>query len=540
MPSPKAIIPKKQRLSTSGCFEPDVDRRKRAVTETPQAAPNSHATATGKPLVEPPLGNNANLTAAVATGSPAAFDSALATVTRFALQSGARELLRGERVAGCLRWRAWGRDCVEVWHLPQHQRAKYVGLQTCGSVWMCPVCATKISERRKQDLEQALRLAHEAGLFVVMVTYTARHNASQSLGQLVGHQKGKRGVNCGIMGARGLATGSRAIRKLYQEAGVVGSVRALEVTHHSTSAEVEQQNGWHPHIHELLFLTREDWYGRLWQGLRQEWGNALALVGMDANEHGVDFTPADTDIAAYVAKFGHARSWNVEHELTKQVTKKGRSASWSPSDMLAAFTFGGDLQAGDWYREYAVTMKGNAQLRWSKGLRALLGMGAELTDQEVAEEEDGSLAVVLGVLSPKVWRQVVANDMRAQLLGVAASGDWEQVCRFVMSLDVDESAPLDAVDQAEDMLEQFARMEEEAIKVPIMQRLGSLIADNDDPFADLADLDPRLLSLAELMPDRGIDWLRQFIVETDRIIERKARPPSPAGFALADCACRPS
>ena len=63
-------------------------------------------------------------------------------VERFALQSVARDILPDSRTAKCLRIRAHDRD-VQVWKSKKHKTASYGGLQTCGSVWVCPVCGAK-------------------------------------------------------------------------------------------------------------------------------------------------------------------------------------------------------------------------------------------------------------------------------------------------------------------------------------------------------------------------------------------------------------
>lgn len=40
-----------------------------------------------------------------------------------------------------------------------HGKAFYQGLMACGGVWTCPVCAAKVSERRRQELKEAIRAA---------------------------------------------------------------------------------------------------------------------------------------------------------------------------------------------------------------------------------------------------------------------------------------------------------------------------------------------------------------------------------------------
>ncbi len=347
--------------------------------------------------------------------------SAALTSDRFFLQSAARHLLPGERVAGCLRRRQGGKDCIEVWHLPEVQRARYGNLQTCASVWMCPVCAAKITERRRLELAAALAAAKSRGMLVLMVTQTLRHNAGDTLTWLLD----------GLIKARKKSTGGRAAKRLREECGVVGSVRALEVTW-------GKESGWHPHIHELVFLApgvSDEQVSRLLVGLRRHWENGLRLAGMrGVNEHGIDFKFADAEVAAYVEKFGRESAWRTEHELTKQPVKKGREGRFTPMDLLRSFAVDGDADAGERWREYAQTLKGSRQLFWSPGLRAdLLPDVVDRTDEEVAQETDqrGNLLASLSLLT---WKTILWHDARAHVLNVASGGDAAALQEFIASL----------------------------------------------------------------------------------------------------------
>ena len=123
--------------------------------------------------------------------------SASAIVQRFVLQSAARRLLPSEGVSGCLRRRQGGKDKVELWYLPETASAKFGGLQTCSSVWACPVCAAKISERRRIEVRSAIDAwaavsqpnysnpSKQQGGDVFLLTLTVRHMASDSLEQLL-------------------------------------------------------------------------------------------------------------------------------------------------------------------------------------------------------------------------------------------------------------------------------------------------------------------------------------------------------------------
>jgi hypothetical protein len=284
---------------------------------------------------------------------------------------------------------------------------------------MCPVCSTRISEARKAELTGALNAAHEKGWTVALVTYTVRHDATDGLPALL----------AGIAGARQYACGGKVMHGLRRRAGWVGSVRALEVTH--------GEHGWHPHIHELVFLRSAECLDELTAELRRRWEVGLAHVGMrDVNEYGFDVQIADADVAGYVAKFGRDRAWNVEHELSKQTTKRGRNlSSRSPMQMLAAYAFEDDTAAGWRWMQYAQAMKGKRQLSWSKGLKAELGIvAAEKSDQELAEDA-GALGVVLASLSAWQWAVILARDARAQVVNVAGAGDAVTLLSFVAGLE---------------------------------------------------------------------------------------------------------
>src|SRR5689334_3301163 len=75
-------------------------------------------------------------------------------LARWALQAEARTLLPDERVAHC--YRRMTRYEVDVLHDSARLTASYSGLETCSSVWHCPLCASKVSERRKKEIEKAI------------------------------------------------------------------------------------------------------------------------------------------------------------------------------------------------------------------------------------------------------------------------------------------------------------------------------------------------------------------------------------------------
>ncbi len=336
---------------------------------------------------------------------------------RFMRQAGARDLVPDERVALCLRRPIPGSASVSVLYSPKRKAAHYGGLLVCGSVWMCPVCAAKISERRRDELSVAIAAW---GGQIIMATFTLQHTVSDALGPLLDSlQDAMRGMRSG-----------RRWMAIQEQHGVVGSVRGLEVTH--------GDHGFHPHQHVLFFVSPGVDVDVFTQQLRDRWMASAARLGRYASPlWGLHVTAASADVAAYVAKWGKEPKWTAAHELAKAGSKRGRSGSSSMLQLLEWYVVMGDVEAGTRWREYALAFKGKKQLVYSKGLRALLGLIAEeKTDQEIVEEavED---AVVLALLDLAAWRVVLGNDARAELLTVASSGDPALVRSFLVRLGVE-------------------------------------------------------------------------------------------------------
>ncbi len=155
---------------------------------------------------------------------------------------------------------------------------------------------------------------------------------------------------------------------------------------------------------------------------------------LGVNDHGFRLTEGADRMAEYLTKVGHETTWTVSHELTKQVVKRGRGSNRSPMDLLWSF-LAGDDGSGGLFREYASAMKGNRQLQWSPGGRAALGLGAELSDQEVADQVEDT-AVLMARATLAEWRVILANDLRGELLEVAGRGDPLEVDRWLSEVGV--------------------------------------------------------------------------------------------------------
>lgn len=348
-------------------------------------------------------------------------DKAARLLSRFALQAAARSLLPRERVSKCLRAVVPGRVGVDVLFHPERVSGGFGGLQVCSSVWACPVCAAKISERRRLDLDQAVQNWFAAGGYVLLVTFTVQHSAADALPLL----------QSALQSAYRAFVSGRWYQDLKKEYGIEGTIKALEVTYGA--------NGFHPHIHCLVF-TRSGLYSQslFSDEVRCRWASVLSRFGRSASyEYGVDVRSANAEIADYVAKFGREKKWTIGSEITKSVVKRSKSAvGVSMTELLAMYAFTGDKDAGSRWLQYAVTFKGERQLRWSPKLRGVLLPGSEeKTDEQVALEQS-DMAVLLATLTRSQWAYVLGNDARADLLQVAALGDVSALWSFLNDIGI--------------------------------------------------------------------------------------------------------
>jgi len=357
----------------------------------------------------------------------AEFDPAEARQQRYMLQRVARGLLSGRRTPLGSEWRVCGccradleTSGVAVLYAPNTGRAHYGNLLICGSVWVCPVCSAKISERRKVEIVAASDLHRIGGGGLYMVTMTWAHTRHDDVVQLVKRSR------AALVNLRK----PRAYLDMRRDLDYVGMIRAFEVTHGDSA-------GWHPHFHELWLLKRPltDRQLRTWKSsLFEQWHAqcARAGLGLPNRKAGIDIRIAESG-GEYVAKFGRVQSWGVGSELTKAHTKQGRGKSRTPWDLLR-MVGEGHTRFGPLFCQYADAFFGARQVFWSPGLKAAMGV-EELTDEELAVREDEPAQLVC-MVSPEDWRRVLEQpyEARSMVLTVAESGGRPAVEAFLAGL----------------------------------------------------------------------------------------------------------
>lgn len=347
---------------------------------------------------------------------------------RYALQSQSRNWLKNTtnpkgkpwRVVNCNHAMAGGSG-VAVLHSQEHGRARYGNLQTCGSGHVCPVCGARLGEYKGEEIRAGMNLHTEAGGHALMVTLTHSHGQDDSLKSMIKAESK----------ALEWMTGHRAYKRLHDELGLVGTIRAREITYGELHA-------WHPHIHDLWLITVEitpeliaDVEDRVWQ----LWQKACAKFDLPAprREYGVDVTIAMSP-ADYLSKFGRDTKWGTARELTKANSKRGKEGRYTPFDLLRGDVPISRAKAEALWREYADATYGATQISWSRGLKDDMGI-CQVSDDAIASGTvDENKHVRLGMLTPEQWRAVCKAKMRAQVLDEAETGGWSAVQRLVNGL----------------------------------------------------------------------------------------------------------
>lgn len=275
-------------------------------------------------------------------------------------------------------------------------KAFYNGLQVCAMPWTCPVCASKISERRRQEVAKGIQQAEVLGLKVYLVTLTVPHGLGDDAGQIV--DKMTKAWTSLWQGRRGV--------ELRNSLGLFGHIRALEVTHGA--------NGFHPHFHVLMFYHPDQTKLEAWEKLPLSWQKAAVRAGLPppSLERGCQIDNGQK-AAQYVAK----GVWGLESEVTKGHVKKGKKGSRTPFDLLRDYMHG-DKRAGALWRVYVDAFQGRRPLYWSNGFKKLLAI-AELSDEEITSKPDDERSLLLAVINDGQWRVIYRRHLESAVLDLA-------------------------------------------------------------------------------------------------------------------------
>ena len=330
---------------------------------------------------------------------------------RFAMKAVVNRIFPHSSTAKCCRAKL-PKKKVKILKDKVHKKAFYSGLRKCCSVWLCPICAAKIAERRSIFLQTCIDLATAKAWHVYLLTVTTPHGVGDDLKTVLDKLiKAWNSINNNRDG--------KAVKATLQ---VEGTIRATEVTHGDL-------NGFHPHFHVLVFTSNRWSTGYLEELYRPLWQDCCVKAGLPrpSDFYGLRVHSAE-QAAAYVAK----GLWGLPQEMTKGHQKTAKSEKgMTPWGFLMEVLKTGSKRFERLFFIYAEAFKGKKQLTPSLGLYEKLGV-LDLSDEELTAIEEES-ASVLSELTDNQWRAVMMARCESSLLDLAER-DPTQIQTFLKML----------------------------------------------------------------------------------------------------------
>lgn len=363
-------------------------------------------------------------------------------------------------------------------HRAEGHAARFSGVQSCASVWSCACCGALIRSRRSEEVQEAARWWEAQGGQFLFLTLTVRHYAEDSL---------ERTMDALTEGFRATINGA-PWKRFTRRHGIRHWIKAQEVT-------LGWQNGWHAHLHVLLFVDlpgaaadlqadadaarvamslavdgraraakRRRWERlvgevaeaeriaqqgisaarerELRDWLYDRWSKMVVTAGgrMPSRRRGVDIrTVRDGQVVAlYVSKLQEpdreVKSWQVGQEMSRQDLKKGRVDSLVPLELLDTDGLTDEQverQRAYWL-EYVHTTKGRRSMTWSRGLKEAAGIEDVEDEQIVAEETEDTEDDRVLIIRAVDWRGIRDDaDTLARILELVEQDRASEVAQYV-------------------------------------------------------------------------------------------------------------
>ena len=330
-------------------------------------------------------------------------------VSDYLLQDQASKLLPHKfRVKFCLKQKIDKSKNRNVCWNDNTKKAHFGNVMRCGSVWVCPVCAKKITEKRRNELAQinerwkkgiklytpeklskdfvgAPRFSEEfVQGYTYLVTLTTPHYAVNRL----------TGLKDKLKGAMKKFFSDRKGRQIFDH--------LLSKRFHITNYEVTYgSNGWHPHHHILIFsdkyLNIHD-FNDVHKIMADHWSDCLESVGVRKIKSTERVIACDLQDGTYADQY--VGKWGIEHEMTKGHIKSGNK-SYTPFDLLRlsekdlpikvviSTDSNGEKKEEDrlpskLFQEFAIAFKGARQLMFSRGLKHAFSI-KDIADEDIAD-----------------------------------------------------------------------------------------------------------------------------------------------------------
>lgn len=379
--------------------------------------PNSNRNQGLQQVPDALLGNTTGIVSA-----PPQFDSWKLKIDsnrrKWTLKRYAESLMPKSRTSFCMRQFGRNSDYAELYYNSEIQNAHYQGLAHCDNVWCCPVCSATVSARRVAEIQTAIN--NWSGS-TVMLTYTLSHKKNDDPLVIIDN----------LRNALRDMYKDRAGQHLRKMIGWFGTITNLDITYGKI-------NGWHIHVHQLVFLNPENasidvmddeavakyinWkFGGRWQQMLEKYGESAS------DEHGFRCTAGEQFNREYVAKFGRLpkdTAWTIANEVAQSNAKRHSAKlgdkGLHPFQVLELSRGKQRSYYGKLWQIYVDFTKGRNNLTWSPGLKKHFGID-DYTDDEIIELAEGTPEgkQLICKLPRELWGAILFFDKRAELLNMA-------------------------------------------------------------------------------------------------------------------------
>lgn len=310
---------------------------------------------------------------------------------------------------------------VAAMYSEEYSKAFLAGLQVCANPWLCPICMRKLSEKKKVEVETGIELAKAMGRRAVLLTLTFRHDHGDRLADLL--QALLKAFEHGFSKNKG--------GKVFKQSlGLLGMIKALEIT-------CGRDNGFHPHLHVLLFIDKTAPDVEAIQRMASAiWTKACKAVGRHADPKIGANAQEGNSAGAYLSKMGlddKKAEWSLGAEMTKGASKNGRATGLGALQLLD-LAAAGDKQAIAAWVEYATATVGKHPLRWGPGLRKKLGMAKARTDEELAAETEDESARVFTLFTGAAWKHIYTKGLWPYL-ATLIEADFDHARAFIADIE---------------------------------------------------------------------------------------------------------
>jgi hypothetical protein len=318
-------------------------------------------------------------------------------------------------------------EMIDVFRSVARDGASLAGLNRCGNLHTCPVCAAKVGELRRKQLNAAMVEQIGNGGWAYLLTFTFPHERDEPLAMLLAK----------FDKARQRFQNSKKWKALKKAKRVIGVVNSLEFT-------ISQENGWHPHVHMLMFCDKQtfgegapatngDLNSDLIEDLSRLWCSILFKVCLGDNSKLTDMLAHALNVrggekaAEYIAKFGRDEKWGASRELAKSHAKIGTAGEkwghlhFTPFQLLV-WAEHGDGWAVHRFREYAEAVEGKRSLTWSPGLKDTLKV-ADVDEEDWAANDDTQQPelILIGQINAEQFSIIMSRKNLPQFLDYAAT-----------------------------------------------------------------------------------------------------------------------